>query len=130
MPFLLSFYHFFPSFSVFKEGVGLDLILKLEQFDRIFADFEYEYVKAMLPIKSPQEIEQQQDLMVLFSETVESALRRKLLSQDEFDECEPTVIINIPRLAIIHGLVRCGSESCILRRNEKDLSPVFRPFHS
>lgn len=118
------------SLVLYKERIGLDLMLKLEQFDRIFADFEYEYVKTMMPIKSIEEIQQQQDLMVLFSETVQSALERKLLSQDEFDECEPTVIINIPRLAIIHGLVRCGIESPILRRNKKDLSPVFKPFHS
>ncbi|XP_074602263.1 lateral signaling target protein 2 isoform X2 [Brevipalpus obovatus] len=126
----LELKHFCTDLEEKLERIGLDLMLKLEQFDRIFADFEYEYVKTMMPIKSIEEIQQQQDLMVLFSETVQSALERKLLSQDEFDECEPTVIINIPRLAIIHGLVRCGMESPILRRNKKDLSPVFKPFHS
>jgi len=107
-----------------------DLIFKMEVFDRIFAHFEFEYVKAMLPIKSIEDIERQQDLLVLFSETVQRALKRKLISQEEFDECEPTVIINIPRLAIIHGLLRCGRESPIFKRNKEHLSSVFKPFHS
>ncbi|XP_025018519.1 lateral signaling target protein 2 homolog [Tetranychus urticae] len=118
------------NFMIYKDRIGLDLMFKLQQFDRIFANFEYEYVKAMLPIKTVKEIEQQQDLMVLFSESVQSALKRGLISQDEFDECEPTVIINIPRLAIIHGLVRCGQESPILKRDKSQLSSVFKPFHS
>lgn len=116
------------SFFVYKDILSLDLTLKMEQFDRLFASFEYEYVKAMLPIKTADEIEKLHELTVLFSEALSSALRRKLLSQEDLDECQPHVMIAIPRLAIIYGLTQC-SESPIFRARKEQLPVIFKPWH-
>ncbi|RWS27150.1 hypothetical protein B4U80_00874 [Leptotrombidium deliense] len=118
------------NFCVYKDVRGFDLICKLEEFDRMFASFEFEYVNAMLPIKSVDEIEKLQELTVLFSETVARALKRGLIQQSDIDECQPNVMITIPRLAIVYGLVFCGEESTIYKKQKEDLSNVFKPFHS
>lgn len=104
------------------------MICKLEHFDRLFSSFEYEYVKAMVPIKSADEIEKQQEVIVLFSETVFSALKRGLISQDDIDDCQPKAMIAIPRLAIITGLIY-GDGSAICKRTKDQLSSLFKPFH-
>lgn len=116
------------SFFIFTNQLSLSLSKKLEHFDSLFATFEYEYVKAMLPIKSADEIEKLHELTVLFSEAVSSALKRGLISQEELEECQPHVLIAIPRLAIIYGLIQC-SESPIHRPQKDQLSSIFRPFH-
>ncbi|RWS17471.1 hypothetical protein B4U79_09026 [Dinothrombium tinctorium] len=118
------------NFCVYKEVRGLDLICKLEEFDRLFASFEFEYVNAMLPIKSVDEIEKQQELTVLFSETVARALKRGLIQQSDIDECQPNVMITIPRLAIVYGLAFCGDENIIYKKQKESLSNAFKPFHS
>lgn len=43
----------------------------LKYFDRLFAEFELCYVSAMVPVKSLQEYELQQLVVVLFSETLQ-----------------------------------------------------------
>lgn len=103
------------------------MVCKLEHFDRLFTSFEYEYVKAMLPIKTAEELEKQQDLTVLFSETVSGALKKGLIAQDDIDECQPSVMITIPRLAIVCGLM-CD-ESPIFKSRKDQLSNIFRPYH-
>ena len=42
----------------------------LKIFDRLFAEFELKYVSAMVPVKTVDEHEVQQNVVVLFSETV------------------------------------------------------------
>ena len=116
------------SFLVFSNQLNLGLTEKMEKFDTLFATFEYEYVKAMLPIKTADEIEKLHELTVLFSESVSSALKRGLISQDDLEECHPHVLIAIPRLAIIFGLNHC-SESPIYRPQKDQLSTLFKPFH-
>lgn len=104
------------------------MICKLEDFDKLFSTFEYEYVKAMLPIKSADEIEKQRELIVLFSETLASALKRGLISQDDIDDCQPKAMIAIPRLAIVSGLL-IGNGSAICKKSRDQLSALFKPFH-
>ena len=116
------------SFLVFSNQLSLGLTEKMEKFDSLFATFEYEYVKAMLPIKTADEIEKLHELTVLFSEAVSSALKRRLIVQDDLEECQPHVLIAIPRLAIIFGLNQC-SESPIYRPQKDQLSTLFKPFH-
>ncbi len=53
----------------------------LAVFDRLFAEFELSYVSAMVPVKTALEYNHQQDIVVLFSETLQRALRLRLLSQ-------------------------------------------------
>ncbi|XP_037589341.1 lateral signaling target protein 2 homolog [Cebus imitator] len=43
----------------------------LRHFDVLFAEFELSYVSAMVPVKSPREYYVQQEVIVLFCETVE-----------------------------------------------------------
>lgn len=83
----------------------------------------------MLPnIKSPEEIEKQQDLIVLFSETLSSTLKRGLISQSDVDECQPKVMITVPRLAILAGLI-AGDGSPICKKQKDQLSVLFKPFY-
>ncbi|XP_070539752.1 lateral signaling target protein 2 homolog [Ptychodera flava] len=102
----------------------------LVQFDKIFADFEYSYVSAMVPVKTARDLETQQEVVVLFCETIARALNQNLLSQDQIDSCDPALMFTIPRLAIVCGLLiypdgplNCDMEPC-------EMSEMFRPFHS
>jgi len=54
-----------------NELFGERLQEALKIFDRLFADFELCYVSAMVPVKSTQEYELQQFVVVLFSETLQ-----------------------------------------------------------
>lgn len=47
------------------------LVESLKMFDRLLAQFELCYVSAMVPVKSVQEYELQQCVIVLFSETLQ-----------------------------------------------------------
>lgn len=46
----------------------------LKIFDRLFAEFELSYVSAMVPVKSVEEHDVQQNVVVLFSETVQRSV--------------------------------------------------------
>ncbi|NXH23969.1 LST2 protein, partial [Myiagra hebetior] len=107
----------------------------LKHFDVLFAEFELSYVSAMVPVKSPKEYYVQQEVIVLFCETVERALRLGYLTQDMIDDYEPALMFTIPRLAIVcfHFCV-C---SCVysegplnLDHKPEDMSELFRPFHT
>ena len=54
-----------------NELFGERLQEALKIFDRLFAEFELCYVSAMVPVKSTQEYELQQFVVVLFSETLQ-----------------------------------------------------------
>ncbi|XP_076230801.1 lateral signaling target protein 2 homolog isoform X2 [Calliopsis andreniformis] len=103
------------------------LIESLKIFDRLFADFELCYVGAMVPVKSTKEYEQQELVCVLFSETLQRALERGLLSQADVDNYEPALMFTIPRLAIVSGLLAPpGGPLCL--NNPDNISEMFRPF--
>ncbi len=48
----------------------------LKIFDRLFADFELAYVQCMVHVKTPKEFDLHQDLVVLFSETLQRGLKQ------------------------------------------------------
>lgn len=105
------------------------LIESLKIFDRLFADFELCYVGVMVPVKSTKEYEQQELVCVLFSETLQRALERGLLSQADVDNYEPALMFTIPRLAIVSGLLAPpGGPLCL--NSPDNISEVFRPFRS
>ncbi|CAG2100112.1 unnamed protein product [Medioppia subpectinata] len=112
-----------------RGNLSFEMVVKLEHFDQLFSSFEYEYVKSMLPIKSADEIEKQQEVIVLFSETLREALKRGLISQDDIDDCQPKTMIAIPRLAIVTGLL-LGNGSAICKKSRDQLSNLFKPFHN
>lgn len=104
------------------------LIKKMVTFDHIFATFEYEYVRTMLPIRTVAEIEKLQEVAVLFSETLIDCVRRGLIKQDDIDEFQPIVMIAIPRLAIVRGLLY-KNENPIYTRHKSQMCSLFQPFH-
>ena len=99
----------------------------LSLFDRLFAEFELSYVSAMVPVKTALEYNHQQDIIVLFSETLQRALSLGLLSQDLVDTCDPALMFTIPRLAIVCGLLVLPDGPLNLQRQ---LSELFRPFRN
>ncbi|XP_051056138.1 lateral signaling target protein 2 homolog isoform X3 [Phodopus roborovskii] len=102
----------------------------LRHFDVLFAEFELSYVSAMVPVKSPREYYVQQEVIVLFCETVERALDFGYLTQDMIDDYEPALMFTIPRLAIVCGLVVYADGPLNLDRKVEDMSELFRPFHT
>uniref|UniRef100_A0A2K6T8J9 Lateral signaling target protein 2 homolog n=1 Tax=Saimiri boliviensis boliviensis TaxID=39432 RepID=A0A2K6T8J9_SAIBB len=82
----------------------------LRHFDVLFAEFELSYVSAMVPVKSPREYYVQQEVIVLFCETVERALDFGYLTQDMIDDYEPALMFSIPRLAIVWDLLQTLTE--------------------
>eukprot|EP00074_Homo_sapiens_P064229 XP_011511842.1 lateral signaling target protein 2 homolog isoform X6 [Homo sapiens] len=102
----------------------------LRHFDVLFAEFELSYVSAMVPVKSPREYYVQQEVIVLFCETVERALDFGYLTQDMIDDYEPALMFSIPRLAIVCGLVVYADGPLNLDRKVEDMSELFRPFHT
>ncbi|XP_040822044.1 lateral signaling target protein 2 homolog isoform X1 [Ochotona curzoniae] len=102
----------------------------LRHFDLLFAEFELSYVSAMVPVKSPREYYVQQEVIVLFCETVERALDLGYLTQDMIDDYEPGLMFTIPRLAIVCGLVVYADGPLNLDRKVEDMSELFRPFHT
>ncbi|KAJ6217733.1 hypothetical protein RDWZM_008890 [Blomia tropicalis] len=83
--------------------ISKELVQRLENFDRLFTAFEYDYVKAMLPIKPS--------------------------SKEDVEGCQPSVMIALPRLSIVRGLLD-GFGSVVCKLNSEDLSSILRPYHS
>lgn len=104
------------------------LIKKMVAFDHIFAKFEYDYVRTMLPIRTVAEIEKLQEVAVLFSETLIDCVKRGLIKQDDIDEFQPIVMIAIPRLAIVRGLLY-KNDNPIYTRHKSHMCSLFQPFH-
>ncbi|XP_061599632.1 lateral signaling target protein 2 homolog isoform X1 [Cololabis saira] len=102
----------------------------LRHFDSLFAEFELSYVSAMVPVKSPKDYDIQQEVIVLFCETVERALKLGYLTQDMIDDYEPALMFTIPRLAIVCGLVVYSEGPLNLDRKSEDMSELFRPFRT
>ena len=61
----------------------------------------HSYVSSMVPVKTMREYDVLQEVMVLFSETVQRAIRRQLITTDMIDFYDPSLMFSIPRLAII-----------------------------
>ncbi|TMW51374.1 hypothetical protein DOY81_003557 [Sarcophaga bullata] len=102
----------------------------LKRFDRLFAEFEWRYVSAMVQVKSKEEYEMQELICVLCSETLQRALRLGLLEQDKVDAFDPALMFSIPRLAIVSGLVIYPSGPLNMDMPAEQLSEMFRPFRS
>ncbi|KAF7281279.1 lateral signaling target protein 2 homolog isoform X2 [Rhynchophorus ferrugineus] len=104
------------------------LLESLKIFDRLFAQFELDYVSAMVPVKTPQEYELQELISVLFSETLRRALRMRLLTQDTVDDCDPALMFTVPRLAIVNGLLVFPDGPLGIDKPAEGMSEMFRPF--
>lgn len=101
----------------------------LKIFDRLFADFEFNYVRCMVHVKTTKEYELHQDLIVLFSETLMRAIKEELVTQDAVDFCDPSLMFAIPRLAIVYGLLVCNKEGPLnVDRSSTEFPALFLPF--
>lgn len=100
----------------------------LKIFDRLFAEFELLYVSAMVQVKSKQEYEIQELICVLFSETLQRALKIGLLDQEQVDSYDPALMFSIPRLAIVAGLVIFKDGPLNMDQPADNISEMFRPF--
>lgn len=103
------------------------LTQSLKVFDRLLAEFELAYVSAMVPVKTVQEYELQQCVVVLFSETLQRALKMGLLTQEMVDQYDPALMFTIPRLAIVCGLFMFPHGPLSLT-SPAEMSEMFRPF--
>uniref|UniRef100_A0A914C1C3 FYVE-type domain-containing protein n=1 Tax=Acrobeloides nanus TaxID=290746 RepID=A0A914C1C3_9BILA len=101
----------------------------LRVFDHLFADFEFSYVSAMVPVKSVKEYDAQLDVTVLFSESITRAIQIGYITQENIDNCDPNVMIALPRLAIVWGLLYYPDGALNLDLAKEDLSEMFRHFH-
>lgn len=102
----------------------------LKIFDRLFAEFELRYVSAMVQVKTKHEHEMQELICVLFSETLQRALKIGLLEQDKVDAFDPALMFSIPRLAIIAGLVIYHKGPLNMDMAADLMSEMFRPFRT
>jgi hypothetical protein len=59
------------------------------------------YVSAMVPVKTMKEYDVLQEVIVLYCETVQRALRLGLLTQDMLDDYDPALMFTIPRLGMV-----------------------------
>lgn len=100
----------------------------LKIFDRLFAEFELSYVSAMVQVKTKQEHEMQELICVLFSETLQRALKYDILEQEQVDSFDPSLMFSIPRLSIITGLVIYNKGPLNMDLPAEYLSEMFRPF--
>jgi hypothetical protein len=100
----------------------------LKIFDRLFADFEYNYVRCMVHVKSVKEYDLHQDLIVLFSDTLARAIKQDLISQDLVDYYDPSLMFAIPRLAIVYGLLISPDGPLCVDRSHSDFPSLFLPF--
>lgn len=99
-------------------------------FDKLFAEFELSYVSTMVPVKTMKEYDLTQEITILFSETVQRALKKGLIEQDTIDDYDPALMFTIPRLAIVCGLLVYPEGPLNPDLEPSNISEMFRPFQT
>ena len=74
------------------------------------------------------EYEIHQDVICLFSETLQRSLKNQLVTQDMVDQYDPSLMFAIPRLAIVCGLIIFPNGPLNVDREYSDFPELFRPF--
>ncbi|CAI4231042.1 unnamed protein product [Auanema sp. JU1783] len=98
-------------------------------FDHMFANFEFQYVSAMVSVKTSREHDAQQLIAVLFADTLQRALRCHYITQEQIEYFDPAVMFIIPRLAVLWGLLHYPEGALNLDPGaENELSDMFRPY--
>merc|ERR1719369_815549 len=100
----------------------------LKIFGRLFAEFEFSYVSCMVHVKTVKEFEIQQDVICLFSDTLQRAITNQMISQEMVDFYDPSLMFAIPRLAIVCGLIIFPTGPLNVDRDNSDFPELFRPF--
>ncbi|KFD55920.1 hypothetical protein M514_03044, partial [Trichuris suis] len=110
--------------SVYPEKVKNALLV----FDHLFAEFELNYVSTMVPVKTAREYELQLEMVVLFSETLIRAKKKGLITEEQIETCDPTIMFSLPRLAIVCGLVIYPDGPLNMDRPQENICEMLRPF--
>jgi len=105
-----------------------DIHENLKIFDKLFSEFEFSYVSCMVHVKTVKEYEIQQDVICLFSDTLQRAINNQMITQDMVDFYDPSLMFAIPRLAIVCGLVVFPTGPLNVERETADFPELFRPF--
>uniref|UniRef100_A0A1I7WNT8 RING-type domain-containing protein n=1 Tax=Heterorhabditis bacteriophora TaxID=37862 RepID=A0A1I7WNT8_HETBA len=131
-----------PRFSL---GLNLDILRYSFYVVKII---DYRYISAMVPVKSVKEHDAVLDVAVLFSDVLDRALRLRLVTQDQIDFYDPSVMITIPRLSIVWsvstvakilrnlkfmyvtGLLYFPEGALNVDGPQENFSEMFRPFYS
>ncbi|XP_068128926.1 lateral signaling target protein 2 homolog isoform X2 [Hyperolius riggenbachi] len=122
--------HILREQSLEDPGIYPDAAHKaLIEYDNLCAEFELRYMSLVVSVKTPEEIYEQQEVAVLFCETVYRALQQGYLTQEMIDDCEPELMISIPRLAIISGLLIFPDGPLNLQKGSEEMSELFSPFY-
>uniref|UniRef100_A0A915KMH3 Lateral signaling target protein 2 homolog n=1 Tax=Romanomermis culicivorax TaxID=13658 RepID=A0A915KMH3_ROMCU len=100
----------------------------LRLYDELFAEFELKYVSVMIPVKSSHEYDLLQEVCVLFSETLLRAIKKGFISQDMIDMCDPSIMITLPRLAIVCGLLIYPEGPLNVDNSTENLAEMFQSF--
>ncbi|CAK9299202.1 unnamed protein product, partial [Gordionus sp. m RMFG-2023] len=99
-------------------------------FDKIFAKFEFIYISNMVPVKTVKEYNFLQDVIVLFSETLEKAINKGYINLEQIEAYDPTIMFTLPRLSIINGLKMSPDGPLNLDENLGELAGMFKPFRN
>ena len=122
-----------------------DIHENLKIFDKLFSEFEFSYVSCMVHVKTVKgknpsfvgnllydtdnvfaEYEIQQDVICLFSDTLQRAITNQMITQDMVDFYDPSLMFAIPRLAIVCGLVIFPTGPLNVDRETSDFPELFR----
>ncbi|KAI6177845.1 Lateral signaling target protein 2-like protein [Aphelenchoides bicaudatus] len=102
---------------------------QLRRFDSLFAEFEFHYVSAMVPVKTKLEYDYQLNVAVLFSECLNKALDCGYFTKEHIDDADPTVMIALPRIAIVWGLTSFQGNALNLDAGREQISDMFKQFY-
>ncbi|KAK3096025.1 hypothetical protein FSP39_022080 [Pinctada imbricata] len=116
----------FRDINGYTERINEALVI----FDKLFAEFELSYVSTMVPVKSMREYDMTQEITVLFSETVQRALKENLITREMIDDYDPSLMFAIPRYAIICGLFVYPEGPLNPDQEPSNISEMFRPFQT
>ena len=98
-------------------------------FDEVFAQFEFEYVSVLSRVRSVDDHDKMLEISVLFCETVERAVEKRLLKYEMIEDYDPGLMITIPRLAIICGVLVFPDGPLDLTKGPEGLPQMFKPFY-
>ncbi|KAI6235225.1 hypothetical protein M3Y95_00029000 [Aphelenchoides besseyi] len=101
----------------------------LRVFDNLFAEFEFNYVSAMVPVKTSLEYDHQLNVAVLFSESLIRAIEMGYVTREQIDDSDPTLMIALPRIAIVWGLTVFQGDALNLNLGREHISEMFRHFY-
>ena len=78
-----------------------EIIQSFVKWDQKWAEFELEYLTRMKKRRSPEEPDKLLDFACLIGEAINHLLRKQHITQEMVNDCEPSLIFAIPRVAIL-----------------------------